>query len=128
MTTVVPGLMRTGSFLAAYFKGDRAALEYGLFAPLSGDAGDDRFGRARGAKRIVDGPAPRRPEITLGLHAKLAARANGIAPGAAQAVLSLVARALPEVHGTRAHARLGDRLARRRSARDRLGTPGGRTA
>jgi hypothetical protein len=40
------------------------------------------------------------PELTLGLHAKLAARANGIAPGAVAAALALVARALPEVHGT----------------------------
>ena len=99
VTTVVPGLMRTGSFLAAYFKGDRAALEYSLFAPLSATPATT-VSAERAARRIVAAMRRGDPEITLGLHAKLAARANGIAPGAVQAALSLVARALPEVHGT----------------------------
>jgi short-subunit dehydrogenase len=99
VTTVVPGLMRTGSFLAAYFKGDRASLEYSLFAPLSGTPATT-VSAERAAKRIVAALRRGDPEITLGLHAKLAARANGVAPGAVQAALSLVARALPEVHGT----------------------------
>jgi hypothetical protein len=34
------------------------------------------------------------------MHAKLAARGNGLAPGATAAVLELVARALPDVRGT----------------------------
>jgi short-subunit dehydrogenase len=99
VTTVVPGLMRTGSFLAAYFKGDRAALEYSLFAPLSGTPATT-VSAERAARRIVAALRRGDPEVTLGLHAKLAARANGIAPGAVQTALSLVARALPEVHGT----------------------------
>jgi short-subunit dehydrogenase len=99
VTTVVPGLMRTGSFLAAYFKGDRAALEYSLFAPLSATPATT-LSAERAAKRIVTALRRGDAEITLGLHAKLAARANGVAPGATQAVLQLVARALPEVHGT----------------------------
>jgi hypothetical protein len=37
--------------------------------------------------------------VTLGLHAKLAAGANGAVPGVVQAGLALVARVLPEVHG-----------------------------
>jgi short-subunit dehydrogenase len=98
VTTVVPGLMRTGSFLAAYFKGDRAELEYSLFAPLSGTPATT-VSAERAARRIVDALRRGDPEITLGLHAKLAARANGIAPGAVQTALALVARALPEVHG-----------------------------
>jgi short-subunit dehydrogenase len=99
VTTVVPGLMRTGSFLAAFFKGDRAELEYSLFAPLSGTPATT-VSAERAARRIVDALRRGDPEITLGLHAKLAARANGIAPGAVQAALALVARALPEVRGT----------------------------
>jgi NAD(P)-dependent dehydrogenase (short-subunit alcohol dehydrogenase family) len=99
VTTVVPGLMRTGSFLAAYFKGDRAQLEYSLFAPLSGTPATT-VSAERAAKRIVTALRRGDPELTLGLHAKLAARANGIAPGVVQTALSLVARALPEVHGT----------------------------
>lgn len=99
VTTVVPGLMRTGSFLAAYFKGDRAPLEYSLFAPLSGTPATT-VSAERAARRVVAALRRGDPEITLGLHAKLAARATGIAPGAVQTALSLVARALPEVHGT----------------------------
>jgi short-subunit dehydrogenase len=99
VTTVVPGLMRTGSFLAAFFKGDRAQLEYSLFAPLSGTPATT-VSAERAARRIVDAVRRGDPEITLGLHAKLAARAVGIAPGAVQTALALVARALPEVQGT----------------------------
>jgi NAD(P)-dependent dehydrogenase (short-subunit alcohol dehydrogenase family) len=99
VTTVVPGLMRTGSFLSAYFKGDRAALEYALFAPLSSSPATT-LAAGRAARRIVDAIRHGEPEVTLSLHAKLAARANGIAPGTLANVLSLVARALPQVHGT----------------------------
>ena len=99
VTTVVPGLMRTGSFLSASFKGDRASLEYSLFAPLSATP-VTTVSAERAARRIVAALRRGDPEITLGLHAKLAARANGIAPGAVAAALSLVARALPEVRGT----------------------------
>jgi len=99
VTTVVPGLMRTGSFLAAYFKGDRPRLEYDLFAPLSATPATT-VSADRAARRIVTALRQGDAEVTLGLHAKLAARANGVAPGLTQAVLGLVARALPEVHGT----------------------------
>jgi hypothetical protein len=91
--------MRTGSFLAAYFKGDKASMEYSLFTPLSATPATT-VSAERAARRIVDALRRGDPEITLGLHAKLAARANGLAPGAVQAALSLVSRALPEVRGT----------------------------
>ena len=99
VTTVVPGLMRTGSFLSAYFKGDRSDLEYNLFTPLS-SVPVTTVAADRAASRIVRAIRLGEPEVTLGLHAKLAARANGLAPGTVARVLSLVARALPEVHGT----------------------------
>jgi len=99
VTTVVPGLMRTGSFLAAYFKGDRAPLEYALFAPLSATPATT-VSAERAARRIVTAIRRGDAEVTLGLHAKLAARANGLAPGATAELLALVARALPEVRGT----------------------------
>ena len=99
VTTVVPGLMRTGSFLAAYFKGDRAALEYSLFTPLSSTPATT-VSAERAARRIVAAIRRGDPEVTLGLHAKLAARANGMVPGATAELLALVARALPDVRGT----------------------------
>jgi NAD(P)-dependent dehydrogenase (short-subunit alcohol dehydrogenase family) len=99
VTTIVPGLMRTGSFLAAYFKGDRAALEYSLFTPLAATPATT-VSAERAARRIVTAIRRGDPEVTLGMHAKLAARGNGLAPGATAAVLELVARALPDVRGT----------------------------
>ncbi len=99
VTTVVPGLMRTGSFLAAYFKGDKAELEYSLFTPLSATPATT-VSATRAARRIVDAIQYGDAEITLGLHAKLAAGANGVAPGLVAGILSLVSRALPEVRGT----------------------------
>jgi len=99
VTTVVPGLMRTGSYLAAFFKGDRAELEYSLFTPLSATPATT-VGAERAARRIVAAVRRGDSEITLGLHARLAARANGLAPGLVSDGLGLVKRALPEVAGT----------------------------
>jgi short-subunit dehydrogenase len=99
VTTVVPGLLRTGSFLAAWFKGDRPTLEYGLFAPVSGTPATT-VSAERAARRIVGAVRRGDAEVTLGLHALLASRTIGLAPAAVQAMLGLVARALPEVHGT----------------------------
>jgi NAD(P)-dependent dehydrogenase (short-subunit alcohol dehydrogenase family) len=124
VTTVVPGLMRTGSFLAAWFKGERPELEYGLFAPLSGTPATT-VSAERAARRIVAALRRGEPELTLGLHAKLAARANGIAPGLTAEVLSLVARALPDVHGTARHR--GSDIASPVDA-SRLTAPGRRAA
>jgi hypothetical protein len=91
--------MRTGSFLAAYFKGDRPDLEYALFTPLSSTPATT-VSAERAARRIVAALRRGDREVTLGLHAKLAARAAGIAPGATTAMLEGVARVLPEVRGT----------------------------
>jgi short-subunit dehydrogenase len=99
VTTVVPGLMRTGSFLSAWFKGDRAPLEYGLFAPLSGTPATT-VSAERAARRIVGAVRRGDAEVTLGLHALLASRTTALAPAAVQTVLGLVARSLPEVRGT----------------------------
>jgi NAD(P)-dependent dehydrogenase (short-subunit alcohol dehydrogenase family) len=99
VTTVVPGLMRTGSFLAAYFKGDRADLEYSLFTPLSSLPGATISGE-RAARRIVAAIRRGEPEVTLTLLAVAAARANGAAPGLVADALGFVGRLLPGVRGT----------------------------
>jgi NAD(P)-dependent dehydrogenase (short-subunit alcohol dehydrogenase family) len=124
VTTVVPGLMRTGSFLAAFFKGDRPELEYALFTPLSSTP-VTTVSAERAARRIVAALRRGDREVTLGLHAKLAARATGIAPSATTAVLEGVARMLPDVHGT-GRSR-GSELASRVDE-SRLTAPGRRAA
>jgi short-subunit dehydrogenase len=93
VTTIVPGLMRTGSHLHALFKGQQEA-EYGLFAPLASlplvsmDA-------ERAAEQVV--LAIRRGETVrhLGLTATLAARFHGLFPGTTVELLGLVNRLLP---------------------------------
>jgi len=100
VTTIVPGLMRTGSYLNAWFSGDDASREahYRLFAPISTlpmmSASADRsasvFVRAirRGAAECIY-PFP----------FSLVARAHGLAPAATTRVLALVDRLLPESGG-----------------------------
>jgi NAD(P)-dependent dehydrogenase (short-subunit alcohol dehydrogenase family) len=92
VVTVVPGLMRTGSYLSALFKGDQELL-YGLFAPVASSpltaSGD------RAARRIVRAIRHRETEVTFTLHARLMAKAAGLAPGLVTEALSLVDRAMP---------------------------------
>lgn len=93
VTTVVPGLMRTGSPLNALFKGNRTA-EYRWFTVgdslplLSMDA-------RRAARKIVDAAGRGKPELTLTPVAKLGARAHGLAPGLSVRAAAAVDRLLP---------------------------------
>jgi NAD(P)-dependent dehydrogenase (short-subunit alcohol dehydrogenase family) len=93
VTTVAPGLMRTGSHLRATFGGD-VRREYAWFATaatlpvLSMDAG-------RAARRIVTGVLRGRPVVILTPLAQLAPRVDAMSPRLGAAVLSLTARVLP---------------------------------
>jgi len=95
VTTVVPGLMRTGSYRAALFKGKREAL-YNLFTPMSTLPVSAMSGR-RAARKIVAALERGDPELILTAHANVAVRVNGLAPATTQRVLGVVARLLP--HG-----------------------------
>ncbi len=93
VTTVVPGLMRTGSFLNALVKGRRDD-EATLFSVLSSlpvltmDAG-------RAARRILVACERGERFVTLGMPAKALRLANALAPGLTQAVLAAVTPLLP---------------------------------
>ena len=93
VTTVAPGLMRTGSHLRASFRGD-VQREYVWFSTaatlplLSMDAG-------RAARRIVTGVLRGRPVVLLTPLAQLAPRVDALSPRLGSAVLSLTARLLP---------------------------------
>jgi short-subunit dehydrogenase len=93
VTTVVPGLMRTGSYVAALFKGPRETL-YSLFTPLSTLPLTTISGR-RAARKILAAAERGDPELILTAHANLAARLNGLAPATTQRVLTGIARMLP---------------------------------
>jgi len=92
--TVVPGLMRTGSYLSALFKGDQELL-YTLFAPVAASP-LNTIAADRAARRIVRGIRHRETEVTLTLHAKVLARVTGAAPGLVSEALSVVNRVLPD--------------------------------
>lgn len=93
VTTVAPGLMRTGSHLRARFRGD-VPREYAWFATaatlpvLSMDAG-------RAARRIVTGVVRGRPVVLLTPLAQVASRVDALTPRVGAAILSVTARLLP---------------------------------
>jgi short-subunit dehydrogenase len=94
VTTVVPGLMRTGSFLNADFKGDQES-EYSWFSVSSSLPGLT-ISAEKAARQIVDATAAGTAEIVLGAPAKLAAHLSSTFPGITSDILAFVNRALPE--------------------------------
>ena len=88
VTTVCPGLMRTGSHVQAEFTGNRDA-EYRWFALGATTPGLAATTR-HAANRIVDAVRTGRAEITITPQAWLAARANGLAPETTQHLAALV--------------------------------------
>ncbi len=100
VTTVVPGLMRTGSHVNAMFHGD-AQREYTLFS-LAATLPVVSMDAERAARQIVNAAARGDAELVLGLPANLLALAHGLAPGLVVDVLGLVARTLP--HATSSEA------------------------
>jgi short-subunit dehydrogenase len=93
VTTVAPGLMRTGSHLRAEFTGNQGA-EYAWFAP-SATLPLIAMNPERAAAKIVDGVLAGRAYVLLSLMTKLAARIGGLAPTTTAAILGLAARLLP---------------------------------
>ena len=94
VTTVVPGLMRTGSFVNACFKGDHRA-EYKWFSLSSALPGLTMSGR-RAARTIVRAVRQGRAEIVLTPQAKLLALFHGLFPGLTADLLGVVNRVLPQ--------------------------------
>lgn len=93
-TTIVPGLMRTGSHERALFAGD-AAREYAWFAPAASLPGLS-MDADRAARRMVTAVLRGRPLLILTPMAKAAVRVRGLMPGTTTRVMGLVNRMLPE--------------------------------
>ncbi len=100
VTTVCPGLMRTGSPLHAVFKGQHK-LEYGWFS-VSGSLPLASISAERAARRIVEACRRGEAEVVLGWPFKAAARLHGLFPGAVAGALGLVNRLLPGPGGPQA--------------------------
>ncbi|HSB77129.1 MAG TPA: SDR family NAD(P)-dependent oxidoreductase [Terriglobales bacterium] len=105
VTTVVPGLMRTGSHLNAYFKGknEDEFTWFSLGATLPVAAMSAR----RAARKIVGAIRRGQAELILTPQAKALALAHGVAPGTTSEVLGLVNRLLPQGDGQGRERRLG---------------------
>lgn len=97
VTTVCPGLMRTGSPRNATFKG-RHRAEYAWFS-ISGSLPGLSMNAERAARRIVAACRAGAPEVLLSLPAQVAARAHGLLPGLTVEALALAARLLPPAGG-----------------------------
>lgn len=94
VTTVCPGLMRTGSPRNAMFKGNNRA-EYAWFSISAGMPGISMSAR-RAARQIVNACQRGLAEVVLSLPAKLAAKFHGIFPGATANLLAQVNQLLPK--------------------------------
>jgi NAD(P)-dependent dehydrogenase (short-subunit alcohol dehydrogenase family) len=104
VTTVCPGLMRTGSPRNASFKG-RHRAEYAWFA-ISDSLPGLSIDAERAARRIVDACRAGSPEVILSLPAHVIMRAHGLLPGVTLEALALAGRLLPRAGG------IGTRAAR----------------
>lgn len=93
VTTVVPGLMRTGSHANAIFKGEHRK-EYSWFA-LAATLPISAMDAHRAARRIVDAAARGTAEVVLTPQARLLALAHGVAPGAVSDILGVANRFVP---------------------------------
>lgn len=93
VTTVYPGLMRTGSPRNADFKGNHRA-EYTWFL-LSDSAPGFSISADRAAGQIVRACEYGSPQLVLGLPAKFAIKLNALFPGASSATSAVVSRVLP---------------------------------
>ena len=97
VTTVAPGLMRTGSPINAQFKGQHDA-EYAWFKVASSLPGVT-IAAERAARQILEACRYGDPALTITPQAKLAAAANVVLPGAVARAMMLVTRMLPQENG-----------------------------
>lgn len=93
VTTVCPGLLRTGSPINALFKG-RHAAEFAWFSiidanPLASISAE------RAAAQILDACRHGEPELTISTQARVLAILNAVAPGVMGSLLALGTRFLP---------------------------------
>jgi short-subunit dehydrogenase len=97
VTTVCPGLMRTGSPRNATFKGQHRA-EYAWFS-ISDALPVTSIAARRAARQVIAAFKRGDAEVVLTIQAKIAARFHGLFPGLTADALGLVNMLLPEPGG-----------------------------
>lgn len=105
VTTVCPGLMRTGSHLNAYFKGnnEKEFTWFALGASLPFVSIDAR----RAARKIVHAIQLGQSELIITPQAKLAVLFHGMFPGLTSDILGLLNRLLPDATDNQRERHLG---------------------
>ncbi len=93
VTTITPGLMRTGSHLRAEFVG-RHGAEFGWFS-LGASLPLVSMDAEVAARRIVDGVLAGRAYVVLTPLAQVGMRVNGLAPGLTAVMMGVMSRLLP---------------------------------
>lgn len=101
VTTVCPGLMRTGSPPNAFFKGDHES-EYAWFL-VSDSLPGLSMSAERAGRKILEACRRGDAEALVGLPAKVATLARTLAPELTAAVLAHVNRLLPQSGDTTRH-------------------------
>ena len=105
VTTVVPGLMRTGSFINAAYKGRRGG-EFAWFS-LGSSLPLISINATRAARQIVEASRQRDTEFVVGMPAKFAGLFAGLFPGLTADILGGVNMLLPRPDEGRNDARTG---------------------
>ncbi len=93
VTSVVPGLMRTGSHINAFVKGQRQ-IEYTMFG-LAATLPFTSTSAANAARQIVQSACRGDTELVLTPQAQILGRFHGLLPGLTTDILTLVTRVLP---------------------------------
>lgn len=104
VTTVAPGLLRTGSHINTTVKGERHQAEYTWFTLLD-TLPVTSISARRAARQVVDAARRGQSHLVITTQAQLLARFHGLFPGLTSDILGLVNRFLPsgEGAGTASH-------------------------
>ena len=93
VTTILPGLMRTGSHLQAWFKGERPT-EFALFSLAGGSPGTS-MSAERAARMILSAVARGKADAVIPFTYRQLSKITAIAPNAAISTLAAVNTMLP---------------------------------
>jgi NAD(P)-dependent dehydrogenase (short-subunit alcohol dehydrogenase family) len=105
VTSVYPGLMRAGSHVNAWFKGNNQS-EFAWFAAMAGNPLLS-IDLDRAADQIVEACRRGQAQLVITTQAKLAVMFNGLFPGVMAKLMSLTNRVLPNSVGTSPNAVTG---------------------
>ena len=92
VTTIVPGLLRTGSYFHALFKGDKSK-EFAWFG-LGDNLPGGSISAERAAREIVSATRRGEAERILSIPANLLSQMHGLAPGLTAGLLTLINNAI----------------------------------